>query len=68
MVDDIANGRHCAAYVGDSALAIKLITWTTVYAIALKQSLHYSRDMSEVLLPSQYQSTLVVIDQLQTGL
>ncbi|CAL8465084.1 g4619 [Coccomyxa elongata] len=40
--------RIAQAFVGDSALATKLITWTTVYAIALKQSLHYSRDMSEV--------------------
>ncbi|BDA50682.1 probable UPF0187 protein sll1024 at N-terminal half [Coccomyxa sp. Obi] len=49
VIHNIQNVHRIAqAWVRDSAMATKLITWTTVIAIALKHNLHYSRDMSEV--------------------
>ncbi|EIE20420.1 UPF0187-domain-containing protein [Coccomyxa subellipsoidea C-169] len=40
--------RISEAYIDDGIQASQLVTWTTVFAVAVKQDLHYSRDMSEV--------------------
>ncbi|CAL5222001.1 g4289 [Coccomyxa viridis] len=40
--------RLAEAWVDDQLLATRLMTWVTVYSVAVKQKLHYSRDMSEV--------------------